>query len=166
MQRVPLASRWLSEKWEAAAVEPLPPTMEVDSLAPTRIEDGSGVEKWRWPRQEIELHRSEAEGYYLNLSTATPKVFVMWRATDPDGSRDVVAPKPLLPPVAPVIVTLSYGEAARFLEVGEQVDTVPISAPLHRALAAFVALHYQGEPRKKVRRNDPFGDGSFVRGPR
>ena len=29
--------------------------------------------------------------------------------------------------------------------------------------AAFVAVHYQPEPRRKVKRNDPFKDGAFVR---
>jgi hypothetical protein len=27
----------------------------------------------------VTLHRDEAEGYYLNLSTGTPVWFVMWR---------------------------------------------------------------------------------------
>ena len=27
----------------------------------------------------------------------------------------------------------------------------------------FVATHYKPEPRKKVKRNDPFAEGEFVR---
>jgi len=31
-------------------------------------------------------------------------------------------------------------------------------------LAAYVAVHYKPEPKKKHKRNDPFKDGAFRRG--
>jgi hypothetical protein len=47
------------------------------------------------------------------------------------------------------------------MDAGERVDPVPMSATIRQWLAAYVAVHYKPEPKKKVRRNDPFADGAF-----
>ena len=79
--------------------------------------------------------------------------FVMWRRAD---DRE--------PAAQPVMVTVSYNEAGRFMDGGEQVDGVPLDPAIAAVVRAFVAAHYVPEPRRKVRRNDPFaGDRS---GPR
>ena len=39
----------------------------------------------------IELHPTEAEGYFLNLTSETPLVFVMWRTAE-DGSEPAARP--------------------------------------------------------------------------
>jgi hypothetical protein len=62
-------------------------------------------------------------------------------------------------------VTLSYNQAGRFMDGGERVDPVPMPDVLREWLAAYVAQHYKPEPKRKVRRNDPFKDGAFVREP-
>jgi hypothetical protein len=142
MQRTPLANRWTSERWEAVAVE----LAEESTELPQRIEDSPAGTRWRCPGHFVELHPSEIEGYFLNASATEPKVFVLWRMAEPE---DLAEPR-----ARPLIVTLSYSEAARFLDAGEQVDAVPIPAPLLRALSSFVVANYRPEPRKKVKRNE------------
>jgi hypothetical protein len=142
MQRVPLTNRWSDERWEAIAVE----LAEESTDAPERIDDSDAGTRWRCPGHFVELHPAETEGYYLNASAAEPKVFVLWRLAEPG---DAVEPR-----ARPLIVTLSYGEAARFLDAGEQVDAVPIPPPLLAALSSFVAAHYRPETRKKAKRNE------------
>jgi len=147
MQRVPLANRWASERWQPAAVTPVLPGVQAGVARPIeRLEDGPGGTLWRVPDCAIELHPSEAEGYFLNISAPQPRVFVMWRMLE--GADD--------PPARPVVVTLSYNEAARMMDGGEQVDAVPLPLPLFEMLAGYVAEHYKPEPKKKARRNDPF----------
>ena len=82
----------------------------------------------------------------------------MWRTTD-DGAD---------PPVFPVIVTVSYNEAARMLDGGERVDAVPLPAGILAWMQPFVDEHYKPEPKKRVRRNDPFATDASrrERGPR
>lgn len=153
MQRIPLASRWTDERWEAVAVE----TCTDTSVAQTLVHDDATGKRWRCSGLEIELHRSEIEGYYLNASTREPKVFVLWRLAEPG---DDVEPR-----ARPLIVTLSYGEAARFLDAGEQVDAVPIPAALLAALDSYVAANYRPEPRKKAKRNELYeGDARHAVG--
>ena len=67
----------------------------------------------------------------------------------------------------PVVVTVSYNQAARMLDGGERVDAVPLPAAILAWMQPFVAENYKPEPRKKVRRNDPFADDAHrERGPR
>jgi len=62
------------------------------------------------------------------------------------------------PQARPVVVTLSYNEAARMMDGGEQVDTVAIPVSLLGWLSQFVVDNYKPEPKKKARRNNPFAD--------
>jgi hypothetical protein len=157
MERIALHNRWTSEQWRPAWVDPVAPgraTGTAPALAPVCIEDTPERTLWKFAQREIEVHPSEAEGYFLNVSSESPVVFVMWRMRDDD----------VVPPAEPFIVTLSYNEAGRFMDGGERVDPVPMSASIRDWLGAYVAVHYKPEPKKKVKRNDPFRDGAFRRG--
>jgi hypothetical protein len=150
MERVPLASRWASEQWQPAAVlvAGVPgPDLDARPGAPVRFDTVPDGVRWRFPGHVLELHRSEAEGYVLNLTAPDPRVFVLWRWFD-DGA----------PVARPVLATVSYNEAARMMDGGEQVDSVPMPVAVRDWLVPYVAEHYKPEPRKKVRRNDPFAD--------
>ena len=152
-QRTPLANRWIDERWEPIGVE-----MEADG-APASVvkvaDDATGA-RWRFGGMAAELHRSEAEGYHLNLTASDPKVFVMWRDAEPGVE----------PAVFPAMVTVSYNQAARMMDGGEHVDAVPLPQAIRAWMEPFVAEHYKPEPRRKVRRNDPFADQASGGDPR
>jgi hypothetical protein len=153
LRRTPLANRWVSERWEPVAVEL---EAEPSPSGAVKVADDAAGTRWRFGGQTIELHRSEAEGYHLNITSPEPKVFVMWRMAEDAGAE---------PAARPVIVTVSYNQAARMLDGGEQVDAVPMPPELMARMQPFVAEHYKPEARKKVRRNDPFRDDREQRGP-
>src|SRR4029077_15802277 len=113
----------------------------------------AGGNRWRCSGFEIELHRTEAEGYYLNITAPDPRIFVMWRFFD-DG---------VIPPARPVLVTVSYNQAGRFMDGGETVDGVPMLPAIAGWMREFVAVTSQPEPRRKVKRNDPVGDEALRR---
>lgn len=172
MRRVKVVSRWAEARWEPDAVEPELPTTgaapgswgdgaapgscgdgaaprpRVGGACPEPLDDDGGGPRWRFGGFEVELHPSEAEGYYLNVTAPEPKVFVMWRHSDDGEDR----------PGVPVIVTVSYHQAARMLDGGEQVDALPLPAWIDGAVRRFAAEQYHPEPRRKIRRNDPFRD--------
>jgi uncharacterized protein DUF3305 len=145
VERKPLSNRWIDERWDPVAVE-CDSDVPAGSIAAAR-DDPSGS-RWRFRGFAIELHRSEAEGYYLNATSEEPKVFVMWRPTEDSQ----------VPPLRPAVVTVSYNEAARLLDGGERVDAVPMPPRIREWLLPFVAEHYKPEPRRKAKRNDPFAD--------
>jgi hypothetical protein len=154
MARIPLANRWASERWQPLAVEVATPRFDTPAARDVvpgtgrSIPEGVDGDRWRCMGFEIELHSTEAEGYFLNLSAPDPRIFVMWRFFE-DGS---------MPRARPVLVTVSYNEAGRFMDGGEQVDGVPMVPSIAEWIRAFVGVHYKPEPRRKVRRNDPLAD--------
>lgn len=133
MQRTVLANKWASEQWEAKGVVRDP----MAGATPRVIVETEAMTQVLFPGYRLHLARDEAEGYYLNLTSPEPKVFVLWRAEEGD--------------VRPERMTVSYGEGTRWADSGEQVDGVPIPAELLPWIAQFVEAHYRPEPPKKKR---------------
>src|SRR5258708_38862272 len=76
MERTPLADkRWQSEKWEPIGVVP---DSSEPGAAPRALAENEARAQWLHPGVELELFHDEAEGYYLNLSSQKPFVFVNW----------------------------------------------------------------------------------------
>ncbi len=89
----------------------------------------------------LELHRDEAQGYYLNVTTEEPSIFVLWRLEA--GRAEAVS------------ATLSYDEAARWMDGGEMVDRVPMPAEMAHWLVEYVRIHYRPEKGRKRRGTKP-----------
>jgi hypothetical protein len=154
-EKVAVHSRWADSRWQLARVEPVDGDPDAaDERAVERLDAAGALERWRYPGQQTEMHPTEGEGYWLNLNSPDPRAFVMWRMRDGDGE----------PPVVPVVVTLSYNQAARMMDGGEQVDSVSLDPRLRAMLEPYTAQHYTPEAKRKHKRNDPFKDGAFVRG--
>src|SRR6185436_12872200 len=105
--------------------------------APRALVETPSFEQWLFPGFDIVLQRSEAEGYFHNVSTLAPNVFVLWRI---ERSRAV-----------PHYVTVSYDEASRWMDGGAQVDAVPMPSAMRDWVRAFVEQHYRPEPKKRMR---------------
>lgn len=134
MQRTLLNNRWASEQWEAKGVLP---DNGAEGAAPRVIVEREGLTQMLFTGYRLHLALDEAEGYYLNLTSPEPKVFVLWRPHD-----GIAKPERL---------TVSYGEGTRWADSGEQVDGVAIPQDLQRWMAEFVEAHYRPEPPKKKR---------------
>ncbi len=112
---------WTSEIWVPVAV------IERDGAredAPILLERNEAGEQWLHLGFEVELNRTEADGYYLNLTTDHPVAFVEWELTEMGAE--------------PRWVTLSYHEAARRMDGGAQVEAVPIP---ERVAAVACGVH-------------------------
>ena len=133
MQRRALDNRWQSEAWEPLGVLP----NYEGAIEPRLILDADGIAQWLYPGHEILLHRDEAEGYYLNVSTAEPKVFVSWRM---DEGR-----------AAPLLLTVSYHEASRWMDGSELVDAVPMPPDVFTWVGEWVEANYRPEPKKRIK---------------
>ena len=134
MERVKLANRWATDRWETKGV--------IRDIAPPGsgervILSDENTTQILFPGLTLRLHLDEAEGYYLNITSPQPKVFVLWRL------REEVA--------RPELLTVSYHEGARWMDAEESVDGVALPPDLLQWIGEFVAEHYQPEPRKKVR---------------
>lgn len=132
MERLALDNKWCSEKWEAKSIIP-------DASAGDRqwrvIFEDAHQKQVLFPGFEITLYRSEAVGYYLNMTAPTPKIFIAWRYQD-----DMAVP---------YIVTVSYSEAARWMDSSENVDPVPMPFAIAQWLDDYVQKYYKPESKKR-----------------
>jgi hypothetical protein len=133
MERRALVNRWQAQSWEAIGIIPDPG----DTATPRVLLQDNACTQWLHGGFELKLYRDEAENYYLNLSAARPCVFIAWRMEE-----DLAVPK---------FVTVSYGEAARFMDASEQVDSVPMARDMCDWLGEFVNQHYKPEPKRRSR---------------
>lgn len=135
MERTALDNRWVSEKWEAKGVVPdLEP-----AAAPKIIVDTPERRQMLHAGFRITLQRDEAEGYYMNITSPQPRVFVLWRQEE---GAEWPSPQQL---------TVSYHEGSRWLDSGEAVDGVPLPAELLPWMAKYCEENYRPEPRKKTK---------------
>jgi Protein of unknown function (DUF3305) len=144
MEKIAISNRWQPFTWQPAGVLPDDGAHGVagESLALTERELDSGTNEvlaqTLWPGFVLDVFADEAEGYFLNMTSPEPCVFVMWRTNE---DSDVPFPHS---------VTLSYNEAARWMDAQEKVDTVPMPTEISAMLSDWVAANYK-PPEKKQR---------------
>jgi hypothetical protein len=147
MQRRRLDNRWQSHQWrplEIVADTGLPPGLHC-------LRDDAADSRWLHTGFDVALYSDEGEGYHLNIDAAVPCWFIMWRMDERDGAEFAL----------PKSVILSYNEAARLMDGGEQVDTLPLSQDMIERVSTFAAEHYRPEAKRK-RRKPSFEGGAAV----
>ena len=80
MQRRRAQSPWADIVWEPHGVVPGYGGDERKLLV-----QHDATAQWLHPGFKLELHRDEIEGYYENVVTADPRVFVLWRMEGDDA---------------------------------------------------------------------------------
>ncbi len=131
MERAALVNRWVDATWEARGV--VRDSGDGDVAARVILHNAQRTQTL-YPGFAIRLHRDEAEGYYYNMTSPQPRVFVLWRM-----ENDVARPK---------FLSVSYHEGSRWLDSGDSVDGVPLPAELLPWMAEFVASYYRPEEKK------------------
>jgi hypothetical protein len=132
MQRRAVQNRWVDCVWEPWGVLP-----NEEQGEPRLLVDDPGSSQWLHPGFVLQLHRDEAEGYYLNVSGPAPSVFVLWRM---DEARAL-----------PLEVTVSSEEAGRWLDGGHSVDRVAMPAEIFAWVGDYVERNYRPEPKKRIK---------------
>ena len=125
LQKRALNSKWQSHEWFLEAVCP--------------ENEGEASESLNIQPAVLGIFRDELEGYYLNLTTDDPRIFVMLRKDDGDDCPNADG------------ITLSYNEGARWMDAGERVESISMPAVMQRWLAEYVEQNYTPEPKKRRR---------------
>ena len=132
LEREAVESRWETHRWQVLGVVP-----DVGGESRTILETPESLRRL-YPGFEVTLFRDEAEGYYLNASSDTPSVFVSVRM---DEAGDMY----------PFQATLSYNEAARWMDGGEKVERTVVWPELAAWMGQWVEDNYRPEPKKRQR---------------
>ncbi|GAB2584421.1 DUF3305 domain-containing protein [Ramlibacter solisilvae] len=141
MRRERLDNRWQPWRWVLHEVVRNEPGFGAE---PRLLFRSESEERWLHPGFLVELFRDDAEGYFLNAETPAPCWFVLWRMEEEATVADEPIPRP-------VVVSLSYHDAGRWLDAQETVEQVPAPPEVVEWMLAFVQEHYVPEPRKRKR---------------
>jgi hypothetical protein len=135
MQRRVANSRWESVVWEPWAV------LESDEAPgePRLLVDRPDGAQWLHTGFELVIHRDETEGYYLNVSSGSPRIFVLWRMDDVNERA------------IPLQVTASYYEGGRWLDGGNSVDSVTMPPAVFAWVGDYVEKNYRPERHKRIK---------------
>lgn len=134
-------SRWQTWRWALAEVL----AQETGfGDQPRLLFKSEHEERWLHPGFTVELFRDDAEGYYLNATTPAPCWFVLWRMDEEATLTDE-------PMARPVMVSLSYHDAGRWLDAQETVEQVPAPAEVIDWMRSFAAEHHVEEPKRRKR---------------
>ncbi len=133
LERVDVPGRWASQEWRVAAV------MDDMGGEPRVLVDRDGLYHKVFPGFRAEIHRDEAEGYYLNMTTKEPSLFVSLRFDEATGEAYAYQ------------VTLSYNEAARWMDGGASVERAPVDESTADWLGEWVEANYRPEKKERLR---------------
>ena len=140
MQRRVTHNRWESFSWEPWSV------LESDEPpGPARLlVEQPEFSQWLHAGFELAIHRDEIEGYYMNVSSGSPRVFVLWRMEEDQGDRDSARAVVLQ-------VTASYDEGGRWMDAGHSVDGVAMPPAVLAWIGDYVEKNYRPEPKKRIK---------------
>jgi hypothetical protein len=133
LRRETVDGRWESHRWDLHAVVP-----DVGGEVRSTEQDARTLIRI-FPGFELVLFRDEAEGYYLNASSGEASVFASLRIDEATGEP------------YPFLATLSYNEAARWMDSNERVERAPAWPELAQWLGLWVEANYKPEPKKRQR---------------
>ena len=133
LERETVESRWESHRWTLVGAVP-----DVGGEPRTIMEHATAMQRL-YPGLELTLFDDEAEGYFLNVSSEAPSVFVSVRTDEATGD------------LYPFQATLSYNEAARWMDGGEKVERVVAWMELAAWMGEWVEANYRPEPKKRQR---------------
>lgn len=158
MRRERIDNPWQPWRWMLSEVIAQEPGF---GGQPRLMRKNDQEELWLHPGFVVELFRDDAEGYYLNATTAAPGWFVLWRMEDEPTLSD----EPL---ARPTMVSLSYHDAGRWLDAQETVEQVPAPPDVVEWMRAFIDEHHVLEPKRRKRPDsfkslqDRFGNPAAV----
>jgi hypothetical protein len=139
MQRRNARSRWAGVIWEPVSV-----LESGESAGEARLlVKQDDFEQWLHAGFELAIHRDEIEGYYLNVSSDAPCLFVLWRMEGEVGDDNARA--------LPLQVTASYQEAGRWMDGGHSVDKVAMPTEVFAWVGEYVEKNYRPEPKKRIK---------------
>ena len=131
---------WTVDHWSIIGILPSTPA---DHFEKSVLREELTLAQYRWCGYEVELYSDDLESYYFNLQGNSPSLFVICEYADPEDETGEIVP---------LLVTLSYDEAASYMEADNPVFSLPIPTEMHAWVERYVIEHYRPEEKKKRKR--------------
>ena len=144
-RRIARVGPWSQVQWEAVAAVAGEAVVSERGKA-TLVHEDDESRRYLWPGLAVELFPDGCEGYWYNLLSERPSLFVVCfeRDEDEEGETELI----------PAIVTASQDEANAHLESDDPVYSVPMPEKIVESVERYVVENYEPEVKKKRKRED------------
>ena len=101
------------------------------------------MSQYSWRGYDVALYLNDIESYHFNLEGESPWIFVSGEYADAEDEAGEIVP---------LLLTLSYGEAASYMETDSLVFNLPIPGESQLWVERYVLDHYRPVEKKKRQR--------------
>ena len=144
--------KWAMPQWRVYAVVSGSNLNQDDQQL--TIHENDSLKRQYWGGMRLDLYKDGSEGYWYNLLSDEPYLFVI---CDGDPSDSEVEPR---------FVTANQDEATAHLESDDMVLSVPMPVEIRSLLERYVISHYQPQQKKKRKRREWLEESEYAKRPK
>jgi len=109
----------------------------------TTLRDDGHLSQYSWRGYDVALYLDDIESYHFNLEGESLWIFVIGEYADAEDEAGEIVP---------LLVTLSYDEAASYMETDSLVFNLPIPGEIQLWVERYVLDDYRPVEKKKPKR--------------
>ena len=109
----------------------------------TTLQDDGHLSQYSWRGYDVALYLNDIESYHFNLEGESLWIFVIGEYADAEDEAGEIVP---------LLVTLSYDEAASYMEIDSLVSDLPIPGEIQLWGERYVLDDYRPVEKKKPKR--------------
>ena len=113
------------------------------------IHDDGEITRFYWGGMSVNLYKDGCEGYWYNLLSEKPCLFVVCDGEEGDEE------------IEPVFITANQDEANANMESDDLVLSVPMPVDIRERIERYVTSHYRPEEKKKRKRKNWVEDSLY-----
>lgn len=148
-RNIDASKKWAFPSWHVFSID----TGKDVNASEQRVteHEGGAVKRYYWGGLKLNLFKDGSEGYWYNLLSQTPYLFVI--CDGEVGDMDV----------KPRYVTANQDEANGHLESDDMVLSIAMPASIRQLLEEYVIAHYRPVKKKKRKRKDWLEDSLYAK---
>ncbi len=147
-RKIDPAKKWTLPQWSVFAVV-TGENIQHHSQKVT-VHDQGSINRYFWGGLKLELFKDGSEGYWYNLLSEQPYLFVVCNGELADME------------IEPRYVTANQDEATGHLESDDVVLSIPMPQTIRDLLERYVISHYKPKSKKKRKRKDWLEDSLYA----
>ncbi len=148
-RRIDPNKKWAFPQWDAYAIVTGENIAQYDQKV--TVHDNGSIHRFFWGGLKLDLYKDGSEGYWYNLLSQTPFLFVIC-----DGEAGDME-------IEPRYVTANQDEATGHLESDDIVLSIAMPETIRNLLEQYVVAHYKPIKKKKRKRKDWLEDSLYAK---
>ena len=148
-RKIDRSKKWALPSWHVFSIV----TGDDANLTGHRVteHEQGRIKRYYWSGLKLNLYKDGSEGYWYNLLSQTPYLFVICSGEVGDME------------VRPSYVTANQDEANGHLESDDMVLSIAMPESIRELLEQYVIAHYRPVKKKKRRRKDWLEDSEYAK---